>query len=85
MPCLDCNAYLPMEDPRFGSQDYHLKQLQKTLAYAKGLQHWTDLARPTLSSESCQLAECVKELRKWMEPFTTFTDDQIFEPMKPSN
>ena len=31
--CLDWDAYLPLKDPKFGSQDYHLKQPQKTLAY----------------------------------------------------
>ena len=83
--CLDCDAYLPMKDTRFGSQDYHLKQPQKTLTYAKALQHWADLAKPTLSGKSCQLAECIKELREWMEPFTTFTDAQVFDPVEPLN
>ena len=68
-PCLDHDAYLLMEDPRFGSQDYHLKQPQKTLVYARALQHWADLARPTYLGESCQLAECIKELREWMDHF----------------
>ena len=62
-PCLDHDTYLPMEDLRFGSQDYQLKQPQKTLAYAKALQHWADLAKPTLLGESHQLAECIKELK----------------------
>ena len=60
-PCLDCDAYLPIEDPRFGSQVYCLKQLQKTLAYTKALQHWANLAKPKPSGKACQLAECIKE------------------------
>ena len=40
-------TYLPMGDPMFGSWEYCLKQPQKTLVYAKALQHWADLARPT--------------------------------------
>ena len=84
-PCLDHDAYLLMEDPRFSSQDYHLKLPQKTLAYAKAIQHWANLATPTPSGKSHQLAECVKELREWMEPFTTFTDAQVFKPMEPLN
>ena len=63
-----------MQDLRFGLQDYHLKQPQKTLAYAKALQHWANLTKPTLPGKSHQLAECIKELGEWMEPFTTFTD-----------
>ena len=84
-PCLDHDAYLLMDDLRFGSQNSHLKQLQKTLAYAKALQHWADLAKPTLLGKSSWLGECIKELREWMEPFTTFTDAQVFEPMDSSN
>ena len=60
-PCLDHDIYLPMKDPRFGSQDYQLNQPQKTLVYAKALQHWADLANPTPPGESHQLAECIKD------------------------
>ena len=83
--CLDHDTYLPMPDLRFGSQDYCLEQPQKTLAYAKALQHWADLAKPTLPGESHQLAECIKELKEWMEPFTTFTDAKVFDPVEPSH
>ena len=34
---------------------------------------------------SCQSVECIKELRKWIEPFTTFTDDQVFKQVESSN
>ena len=74
-----------MKDPRFGSQDYQLNQPLKTLEYAKALQLWADLANPTPLGESCQLAECIKELRHSMEPFTTFTEAQVFDPVEPSN
>ena len=84
-PCLDHDAYLPRKDQRFGSWDYCLKQPQKTLAYAKALQHWANLAKPTLLGESHQLVECIKELREWMEPFITFTDAQVFKPIEPLN
>ena len=84
-PCLDCDTYLPMKDSRFSLQDFQLKQPQKTLAYAKALQHWADLAKPVLPGESHQLVECIQELRRWMEPFTTFTDAQVFDLVEPSN
>ena len=45
LPWLDHDTYLPMEDLRFGPQDYCLKQLQKTLAYTKALQQWANLAK----------------------------------------
>ena len=69
----------------FSSQDYHLKQPQKTLVYVKALQHWVDLAKPTPPGESYQLMECIKKLREWMEPFTTSTDAEVFNPVEPSN
>ena len=34
-PCLDCDAYLLIKDPSFGSQDYQLNQPQKTLHMPK--------------------------------------------------
>ena len=80
--CLDQDTYLPLKDMQLGSQDYHLKQPQKTLAYAKALQHWAKLAKPTPPHEPCQLAECIKELREWMEPFTMFTDTQVFDQVE---
>ena len=84
-PCLDHDAYLPMKDPRFSSQDYELNQPQKTLAYAKALQHWADLANPIPSDKSHQLAEYIKELTGWMEQFTTFINTQVFDLVEPSN
>ena len=83
--CLDRDAYLPLKDMRFGLQDYHLKQLQKTLAYAKALQYWAELAKSTPPDKPHQLAECIQELREWMEPFITFTEAEVFKPVEPSN
>ena len=37
---LNWDAYLPFSDMKFGVQDYRICQPQKTLAYAKELQHW---------------------------------------------
>ena len=70
---------------KFGSWYHCLKQPQKTLVYAKALQHWADIAKPTLLGESWQLVEFIKELREWIEPFTTFTYAQVFDLVEPSN
>ena len=75
--CLKCNDHLPPPDPRFGTQDFWLKQHEKTLAYAKALQHWAEVAKTPWLGELCKLAECVKELRQCMELLTTFTDEDI--------
>ena len=77
--------HLPALDIRFGSQYYHLKQPKKTLAYAKALQHWAEVAKSTLLDEPCQLTECVKELRKCMGLLTTYMDEEALanNPLSP--
>ena len=45
--CIDRDAFLPFNNMQFGGQDYHIKQPQKTLAYAKALQLWVEKARLT--------------------------------------
>ena len=60
-------------------------QAQKTLAYAKALQHWAEEVRPPLLGKLHQLAECFHELQESMEPFTTFTDAKVFREVEPSN
>ena len=69
---------------QFGSQDYHIKQLQKTLGYAKALQHWAEKAQPPMPGKPCQLLECVQELMEAMEPLTMFTDAEVFSNDAPS-
>ena len=63
---------------KFGSVDHRICQPQKTPAYARALQHWLELANPPMPDQSCQLVECVIELRDSTAPFTTFTDADIF-------
>ena len=70
---------------QFGIQDYHIKQLQKTLAYAKTLHHWVEKAQTPMPDKPCQLAECVWELRDAMEPLTMFMDAEIFGEDVPPN
>ena len=43
--CMGCDNYLPPLDMRFGAQGYWLKQPERTLAYAKALQHWAEVAK----------------------------------------
>ena len=68
--CVGCNNYLPLPDTRFSTQDFWPKQPKRTLAYTKALQHWAEVAKLLQLDESHQLAECVKELRRCMRPFT---------------
>ena len=69
---------------QFGSQDFQLTQPQKTLAYAKVLQHWAEKAQPPTPGEPHQLAGSVLELQCTMKPLTTFTDEEVLEDILPS-
>ena len=83
--CLNWVVYLPFSEMKFGREDYRIHQPQKTLAYAKVLQYWAEKAKLPTVGEPCQLAECIQELREAMEPLTTFTDQEVFSEVTPSN
>ena len=72
--CIEYDAYLPWMDMKFGSMDYRMCQPQKTLAYARALQHCMELANPPMPGQPHQLAECMIKLKESMAPFTTFMD-----------
>ena len=82
---LDRDQFLLLQDMQFGSQDFWLTQPQKTLVYAKDLQHWLEKAQPPTPGKPHQLAESVLELWHTMEPLTTFTDEEVLEDTLPSN
>ena len=46
--CMDCDAYLPWMNMKFGSVHYRICQPQKTLAYARTLQYWVEQANPPM-------------------------------------
>ena len=71
-------------DVRFSAQDYRLKQSKRTLVYTKALQHWAEVAKPLQPGQPCQLAECVKELRRCMRLFTMFSEEQVLSKDPPS-
>ena len=82
---LDRDCFLPIQDMQFGGQDFWLKHPQKTLAYAKALQHWAEKAQPPTPGKPCQLAESVLELQCVMDPMMTFTNEEVLEDVQPSN
>ena len=56
---LECDQFLPVSNIRLHGQDYHMRQPQKTLAYAKALQDWVEKA-----SHWCWVS-----LTKWQKAF----------------
>ena len=75
--CIEQEAFLPFADGNFASHDYRMKQSQKTLAYAKGLQYLAERAQPPLPGQPHQLAACVNELIECMELLMSFTDEEV--------
>ena len=82
---LDRDWFFPLPDMQFGSQDFQLTQSQKTLAYVKALQYWTEKALPPIPSEPHQLVESVLELWQMMKVLTTITDEEVLEDVPPLN
>ena len=60
-------------------QDYWLKPLQKTLAYAQALQYWAEKANLPVPSEPHHLAMSIHELRWCMRRYMAFSDHDVFE------
>ena len=77
--CIQRKMFLPDPTPHLPCQDYHLKQPQRTLAYAQALQYWAKKANPPSPNEQCHLAMCVHKLRWAMKLSTTFSDCNVFE------
>ena len=82
---LDRDQFLPLPDMQFSSQDFHLTQPQKTLAYVKALQYRAQKAQLPIPSKPCQLAESMLELQKKMGLLTMFTDKEVLDDVLPSN
>ena len=83
--CIERDAFLPFSTAKFGSQDYCMKQPQKTLAYAKVLQFCVEKAQLPMPGQPHQLAECLQELREAMELLMTFTDEKVLHNDVPSH
>ena len=62
-----------------------MRQLQKSLAYAKTLQYWAEKAQLPPLGKPCQIVESVLELWRAMEPLTTFTNVGEIGDDPPSN
>ena len=77
LKCIGKDRFLPPLDPRMSSQDYHLGQSRKTLAYAKVLQYWVERVKPLIPSKPDQLAGSIQELRQTMELLMTFQDSEV--------
>ena len=59
---IDRDRFMPLPDMWFGTQDFHLTQPQKTLAYAKTLQYWAEKAQPLIPGKPHHLVESILDL-----------------------
>ena len=77
--CIQRKMFLLVANSPLPCQDYQLKQLQRTLAYAQALQYWAEKANLLVPNETHCLAMCVHELRWHMKLYMTFSDHDVFE------
>ena len=84
-PSIGKDRFLPPQTEQFHAQDYWLTQPQHMVTYARVLQHWAEKAQPPNPSEPHHLVGSVAELWWVMEPLVTFTDDEVFAAMAPSD
>ena len=75
--------FFPFGNGNFASQYYRMMQPQERLAYAKALQFWAKKAQLPHTSQPCQLAAFMKELRESMEPLILLTNEEVLtkEPL----
>ena len=76
--CVQRKMFLLVTNSCLPCQDYCLKQLWSTLAYAQALQYCAEKANPLVPDEPCCLVMCVHEMRL-MKLYTTFSDSDVFE------
>ena len=78
--CIERDMFLPFNTVKFGSQDYHMKQPLKTLAYAKALQYWVEKAN------QCQVSHTsLWSMYRTSGTLTMFTDDYVLGNVVPSS
>ena len=56
--CVQRKVFLPVTNSCLPCQDYQLKQLWRTLAYAQALQYWAEKVNLLVPNEPCHLAMC---------------------------
>ena len=63
----------------FASRDIRESPQEKTIAYPWALQHWAEQNSLPVRGEPCLLAEGVLELRKEVDFYVSFTDEEVFQ------
>ena len=76
---IQLDMFLSDTNPHLPYQDYWMKPLWKTLAYAQALQFSVEKANLPVPGEPCHLAMSIHELRQCMRRYTTFHDHDVFE------
>ena len=78
-PCLHGRRFMPPVISIFASQDIREIPWEKTIAYAQALQHWAKQNSLPVRGKSCLLAESILELRKEVDFYLSFTDEEVFQ------
>ena len=78
LPCLHHQRFMPPVVPIYASQDIREIPREKAIAYARALQHFAEQNNPPKRNEQCLLAESIMELRREIEFYLSFTDEEVF-------
>ena len=69
---------MPPATSIFACRDIREVPKEKTVAYARALQHWAEQNNLPAGGEPCLLARSILELRKEVEWYLSFTDKEVF-------
>ena len=78
LPCLHCWRFMPPVVSIYASQDVREIPREKAVVYARALQHFAEQNNPSKRNERCLLVESIMELRREVEFYLSFADEEVF-------
>ena len=79
LPCLHRRRFMPPVISIFASQDIREIPWERTIAYAWALQHWAKQNSLPVRGKPRLLVESVLELRKEVDFYLSFTEEEVFQ------
>ena len=78
LPCLHHWRFMPPVMSIYASQDVREIPRKKAIVYTRVLQHFTKQNNQPKRNEQCLLVESIMELRREVEFYLSFTDEEVF-------
>ena len=70
---------MPPASSTYACRDIQEIPQEKTVAYAQALQHWVEKTDPPARGKLHLLAESMKELRKELKCYLSFSNEEVFK------